>query len=104
MATDQITHETLDRKLEANGELLQRLLLEWSHHKEKVEAAFPSDQFGRPDYGAHKAHHQAIEESNKAMGEYKRAITLRLLQGAVGLLITILGFGLGPYLSKLLGN
>lgn len=100
----EITHETLKAALDANGEVLRRLESKLDHHVEKVEGAFPLDERGLPDYGAHKAHHLAIAVSDKAMGEYKRAITLRLLQGAVGLLITILGFGLGPYFSKILGG
>lgn len=104
MAAEQITHETLQAQLASNGEILRRLETKLDHHVEKVEGAFPLDERGLPDYGVHKAHHQAITESDKAMGEYKRAITTRLLQGAVGLLITILGFGLGPYFSKILGG
>lgn len=104
MATPEITHETLKAALDAVGEVVRRIETRLDHHIEKVEGAFPLDDRKLPDYAAHKAHHTAIAESEKAMGEYKRAITLRLLQGAVGLLITILGFGLGPYLSKLLGN
>lgn len=99
----EITHETLKAALDANGEVLRRIETRLDHHIEKIEGAFPLDERKLPDYAAHKAHHQAIEESNKAMGEYKRAITMRLLQGAVGLLITILGLGLGPYFSKILG-
>lgn len=104
MATREITHETLKAALDTNGEILRRIETRLDHHIEKVEGAFPLDDRGLPDYGRHKAHHQAITESDKAMGEYKRAITMRLLQGAVGLLVTILGFGLGPYLSKVLGG
>ena len=104
MATEQITHETLQAQLTSNGEILRRIETRLDHHVEKVEGAFPLDERGLPDYGVHKAHHQVIAESDRAMGEYKRAITMRLLQGAVGLLVTILGFGLGPYLTKLLGG
>lgn len=104
MATEQITHETLQAQLTSNGEILRRIETRLDHHVEKVEGAFPLDERGLPDYGVHKSHHVAIAESDKAMGEYKRAITTRLLQGVVGLLITILGFGLGPYFSKILGG
>ena len=104
MPTDLITHETLHAQLSENGALLQRIHQELAHHKQLIEGAFPLDDRGLPDYGTHKAHHKAIADSDKAMGEYKRAITARLLQGAVGLIITILGFGLGPYFSKILGG
>lgn len=104
MAMPEITHATLDAKLEANGAMLNRLLQEMSHHKQLIEGAFPLDDRGLPDYGRHKAQHLAITKSDESMGEYKRAITMRLLQGAVGLLITILGFGLGPYFSKIFGG
>lgn len=100
----QVTHETLKAALDTNGEILRRIETRLDHHIEKVEGAFPLDERKLPDYAAHKAHHVAIAESDKAMGEYKKAITMRLLQGAVGLLITILGFGLGPYFSKILGG
>lgn len=104
MAIEQITHETLKSAVDAVGDVVRRIETRLDHHIEKVEGGFPLDERGLPDYGRHKAHHQAIAESDKAMGEYKRAITMRLLQGAVGLLITILGFGLGPYFSKILGG
>jgi hypothetical protein len=100
----QVTHETLNSKLDHNGALLQRIHQELAHHKQLIEGAFPADERGLPDYGRHKAQHLAITKSDESMGEYKRAITMRLLQGAVGLIITILGFGLGPYFSKILGG
>lgn len=104
MHTEIVTHETLAQQLSVNGALLQRIHQELLHHKQMIEGAFPLDDRGLPDYGKHKAHHLSIAESDKAMGEYKRAITARLLQGAVGLIITILGFGLGPYFTKILGG
>lgn len=104
MATPEITHETLNAKLDANGLILQELRAEVLRRIEMIEDTFPLDDRGRPDYHLVKEHHTDVRESKKAMNEYKRAITLRLLQGAVGLLITILGFGLGPYFSKILGG
>lgn len=104
MVTPEITHATLKAALDSVAEVVRRIETRLEHHIEKVEGAFPLDERGLPDYGQHKVDHTDIKESRQAMGEYKRAITLRLLQGAVGLLITILGFGLGPYFTKLLGG
>lgn len=100
----EITHQTLHDLIKESISATRELAAEFRSHKQLVEGAFPVDERGLPDYGQHKTHHQAIAESDRAMGEYKRAITMRLLQGAVGLLVTILGFGLGPYLSKILGG
>lgn len=100
----EITHQTLHDLIKESISATRELTAEFRSHKQLVEGAFPVDERGLPDYGQHKTHHQAIAESDRAMGEYKRAITMRLLQGAVGLLITILGFGLGPYFSKILGG
>lgn len=99
----EVTHEEIWKQLRENGALLQHLLLEWGHHKEKVEGAFPLDDRGLPDYGGHKAQHLAIAASDKAMGEYKRAVTTRLLQGAIGLLLTLLTFGIGPAIRDVIG-
>lgn len=100
----EITHRELYSQLETNGQLLQRIHQEMLHHKQMVEGAFPVDDRGLPDYGGHKRHHMDIIESNRAMGEYKRAVTLRLLQGGIGLVLTVLSFGLGPYVMKLIGG
>lgn len=99
----EVTHEEIWQQLRENGALLQRLLLEWEHHQEKVEGAFPLDDRGLPDYGGHKAQHLAIAANDKAMGEYKRAVTTRLLQGAIGLLLTLLTLGIGPAIREVLG-
>lgn len=104
MATPEITHETLNAKLDANGAILKELRAEVLRRLEMLEDTFPLDERGRPDYHLVKEHHTDVRDSKKAMNEYKKAITLRLLQGVIGLLITILGFGLGPYAAKLLGG
>lgn len=103
MAVETITHETLLKQLEHNGVLLTTIHQELKTHKQLIEGAFELDERGLPDYSRHKQHHQKQTQSDKDMTEYKKAITLRLLQGAVGLVLTLLGFGLGPYLTKTLG-
>lgn len=101
---NEITHLELMAKIDANSQLLQRIHQELMHHKHLLEGAFPFDERGQPDYGRHKQHHMAIIESDKAMGEYKRAVTMRLLQGGIGILLAVFGLGVGPYITKLIGD
>lgn len=100
----EITHKELMNRAEANGELLQRIHQDFIHHKHMIEGAFPLDDRGQPDYGNHKRHHLDIIESDKAMGEYKKAVTLRLLQGGIGLILTVFSLGVGQYIIKLAGE
>ena len=73
----------------------------------QLKTAFPHNDLGREDYDGHrKDHHtrmKAAEEDARAMAELKNAATKRLLVGAIGLAITVIGFGIGPYVRSLLG-
>lgn len=71
---------------------------------QSIEQAFPLNEFGLPNYAGHNQEHKDSAEESKNTKEYKKAVTLKLLQGAAGLLITLIGFGIGPYISSKLGN
>lgn len=101
---EEITRKELYELLKANGEILKRLEIELKYHKQSVESAFPLDDRGAPDYYGHKQVHVKISEDEKALREYKRAVTLRLIQGGVGVLLTLLGFGFMPYIKTILAN
>lgn len=99
-----ITIEALQRQLTENGYKIQQVLTELQMHKEKLEGAFPLDERGNPDYAKHKAQHQDISREKEEMIEYKKAVTLRLLQGGVGLIIMLISMALAPNIRELLSK
>lgn len=78
--------------------MIQQVLDEMALQREMFESAFPLNDRGKPDYSAHYQQHVKMTREENDMSEYKKAITLRLLQGAVGLILTFIGFGLLPAL------
>ena len=74
----------------------------------QLKTAFPHNDLGREDYDGHRKDHykrtKAAEEDARALAELKNAATKRLLVGAIGLAITVIGLGLGPYLRSILGG
>ena len=101
---EEITRKELYELLKANGEILKRLEIELKYHKQSVESAFPLDDRGNPDYYGHKQVHVKFSDDEKALREYKRAVTLRLIQGGVGVILTLIGFGFAPYLRSFLNS
>lgn len=73
-------------------------------HKDRFEGAFPLDERGNPDYAKHKAQHQDISREKEEMIEYKKAVTLRLLQGGVGMIIMLISMALAPNIRELLAR
>lgn len=73
----------------------------------QLKTAFPHNDLGREDYDGHRKDHyqrlRAAEDDARALAELKNAATKRLLVGAIGLAITVIGLGLGPYVRSLLG-
>ena len=72
----------------------------------QLKTAFIHNDLGREDYDGHRKDHyqrtRAAEEDARALAELKNAATKRLLVGAIGLAITVIGLGLGPYVRSLL--
>lgn len=84
--------------------MIQRLLDEMARQRELFESAFPLNDRGKPDYAAHYQQHFRMTREENDMSEYKKAATLRLLQGAVGLILTLIGFGLLPALRDFIAT
>lgn len=78
--------------------MIQRLLEEMAQQRELFESAFPLNDRGKPDYAVHYQQHVKLTREENNMTEFKKAATLRLLQGVVGLILTLIGFGLLPAL------
>lgn len=97
MPPPEITHADLYA-------LLERIEREWKLHKQAIEGAFLLDDRGLPDYAGHNREHSEQLQGKRTMDEYKKAVTLRLLQGGVGLLLTLVGLGLGPFVREVLGG
>jgi len=100
----KITMGMLYQQLTQNSLVLQKLVHTVETHKAQVEGAMPLDAQGRADYGLHRQQHIKISADDAAMGEYKRAVTQRILTGAVGLFCTVLGYAFMPALAKFFGG
>ena len=58
---------------------------------------------GGKDYEGHRLFHRARTDEAKAMEGFKLDATKKILLGVVGIVMTLIGFGIGPYLRSLLG-
>ena len=70
---------------------------------ERIKTAFVPNDRGVEDYDGHRKEHAANAEEEKAMSELKIGATKKIVMGLIGLVITLIGFGIGPYVRSLLG-
>lgn len=71
---------------------------------ELLKTAFPSNDIGGKDYDGHRLYHRARAEEAKAVEGFKLDATRKIILGAIGIVMTLIGFGIGPYLRSLLGG
>lgn len=67
---------------------------------EQIKAAFPKNDVGTTDFDGHRGYHVRKIAENQAMGEYKQAVTKKIVLGSIGLVFTVLGFIAGPALLR----
>ena len=70
---------------------------------ERIKTAFVLNDRGVEDYDGHRKEHVANVQEEKAMSELKIGATKKIVMGLIGLVITLIGFGIGPYVRSLLG-
>lgn len=67
-----------------------------------LEAAFPKDESGNPDYGSHKIYHRDQVSAQINFEASRRKIIANITSWAAIGLLTVLGSALAPYIAKLL--
>lgn len=70
-----------------------------------VEAAFPKDDDGRPDYYGHREWHKESVAKKKTLSEYQNKFTEKLVIGVASAtvgLMTIVGTGLGDLIVQII--
>ncbi len=67
-----------------------------------LEAAFPKDESGNPDYGSHKIYHRDQVSAQVNFEASRRKIIANITSWAAIGLLTVLGSALAPYIAKLL--
>lgn len=67
---------------------------------EQIKAAFPKNDVGTTDFDGHRGYHVRKIAEDQAMGEYKQAVTKKIVLGSIGLVFTVLGFIAGPALLR----
>lgn len=70
---------------------------------ERIKTAFVLNDRGAEDYDGHRKEHAAHAGEEKAMADLKIGATKKIVIGLIGLAITLIGFGIGPYVRNLLG-
>ena len=71
---------------------------------EQIKAAFPQNDLGFADFDGHRGYHKSKIAEGRAMGEYKQAVTKKIVLGVIGLVFTVLGFIAGPVLLRWMGG
>ena len=67
---------------------------------EHIKTAFPKNDVGATDFDGHRGFHTRKIAESQAMGEYKQAVTKKIVLGVIGLVFTVLGFIAGPALLR----
>ena len=67
---------------------------------EHIKTAFPKNELGATDFDGHRGYHSRKIAEGQVMGEYKQAVTKKILLGSIGLVFTVLGFIVGPALLR----
>ena len=67
---------------------------------EHIKSAFPKNDVGTTDFDGHRGYHARKIAEKQVMGEYKQAVTKKIVLGSIGLVFTILGFIAGPALLR----
>ena len=67
---------------------------------EHIKTAFPKNDLGATDFDGHRGFHTRKIAESQAMGEYKQAVTKKIVLGVIGLVFTVLGFIAGPALLR----
>lgn len=67
---------------------------------EHIKTAFPKNDLGATDFDGHRGYHSRKIAEGQIMGEYKQAVTKKILLGSIGLVFTVLGFIAGPVLLR----
>lgn len=67
---------------------------------EQIKVAFPKNDVGTTDFDGHRGYHVRKIAEDQAMGEYKQAVTKKIVLGSIGLVFTVLGFIAGPALLR----
>ena len=67
---------------------------------EDIKTAFPKNELGITNFEGHRGYHARKIAEKQAMGEYKQAVTKKIVLGSIGLVFTVLGFIAGPVLLR----
>lgn len=70
-----------------------------------VEAAFPKNEDGKPDFYGHKEEHKATAAKKKTLTDYQNRFTEKLVIGVAGAvmsLMAVIGSGLGDVIVQII--
>lgn len=84
-------HDVLEELKTLRKELVSR---------EDFHAAFPLNTLGRPDVDGHRTDHEQRMTSAKNLENYKTKVVEKLLLYGVTGILTVFGFGFGPYVQS----
>lgn len=87
-----LTKELAD-KLEEMQHTIKAIDHKLDRHIGSVHRAFPRNDLEEPDFDGHRAYHVGKIAERRRVDDYKQSITSRILQGAVGFILMILGLG-----------
>ena len=70
----------------------------------QIKTAFPPNDVGSTDFDGHRGYHSRKIAEGRVMGEYKQAVTKKIVLGVIGLVFTVLGFVAGPAVLRWIGG
>jgi hypothetical protein len=62
-------------------------------HTSSVHRAFPRNDLGEPEFDGHRHYHVDRIQDRRKVEQYKQSVTMKILQGAAGFILMLLGLG-----------
>jgi len=65
-----------------------------------IKTAFLKDDLGRPDYNGHRLATKEHQQAKEAIGELKKSAANRIVNAAIGAILSFVGLGIMAWLQK----
>ena len=101
----QITNEVLERLNDLKDHLTKveiricSVEANLEKHIHSIHRAFPRNDLDEPDFDGHRTYHIERKEDKMKVEVYKQSITNKILQGAAGFILMLVGLGAVSWLK-----
>ena len=91
--------KTLDKNVKMMDSNLLTLDQKLDKHISGVHRAFPRNDLEEPDFDGHRTYHVGKIDERRRVDDYKQSITVKILQGAVGFVLMLIGLGFASWIK-----